>query len=71
MPELWWEGCIPHGLMKSDLCFCVITWICVCSCLICHKENTKATWPTKAYAIKPVYTELGGVCSIDSWSLSF
>ena len=37
-----------------------IAWIHVYSPLIHHKDNAKATQPTKAYDI--------GVCSMDSWS---
>ena len=42
----------------GDPCFCIIAWIWLGSHLICHKENTKATKPTKAYDTKPSYTAL-------------
>ena len=45
----------------GDMCFCIVTWICVHSCLICYKENTKATQPTKAYDTKPANTALEGI----------
>ena len=34
-----------QAVFMGDSCFCVITWICAQSCLIYHKENTKATQP--------------------------
>ena len=48
-------------VFMGNPCFCVITWICTHSCLICHKENTKATQPPKAYDIKPANTALEGM----------
>ena len=29
-------------VFRSDPCFHIISWMCACSCLICHKENTKS-----------------------------
>ena len=45
-------------VFMGDLHFCIITWICVHSCLICHEENTKATQPTKAYDTTSAITTL-------------
>ena len=45
----------------GDPCFGVISWIHLCSPLICHKENTKAMQTTKAYNTKPISIALGGI----------
>ena len=34
-------------VLMGDACFCVITCICVCSCLIHHKENTISHSPLR------------------------
>ena len=45
----------------GDLCFSVMTWIHVCSPLMCQKEKTKAMQPTKAYDAKFINTALKGM----------